>query len=180
MTFVKLQNEIVITQYDLNNIVQSYGKIIDGIWRGIKYYNVNSMEADKLWNLIPKNYHSEFFLNLMSINSNIPPHTDSGILSTINVYIKPCDCVTTFYETSGKLVTEQVANQTNGVLFDKSCLVKIDEFSACANEVYLLDVTIPHEVTSKERGFVERIAMCLQSKTLSFEKVQSILTDTNQ
>ena len=30
MTFVKLQNEIVITQYDLNNIVQSYGKIIDG------------------------------------------------------------------------------------------------------------------------------------------------------
>ena len=134
MTFVKLQNEIIITQYDLNNIVQSYGRIIDGIWRGVKYYNVSSTEADKLWNLIPKNYHSEFFITLMSINSNIPAHTDSGILCTINVYIQPCDCVTTFYKVTGKVTTTQVENQTSGVIFDKSCLVKIDEFSAQNNE----------------------------------------------
>lgn len=180
MNFAKLKHNIDITQYNTKEVVQSYGKNISGVWRGIKYYNIENTETDKLWNLIPENYHSDFFINLMSINSNIPPHTDSGILCTINAYIQPCNCSTTFYSVTGTAVTERVENQTNGEIFNKSCLTKIDEFTACTGEVYLLNVTVPHEVISRENFAVERTAMCLQSKTKTFNDVYSILKSANK
>ena len=180
MIFVKLKSTVDINQYNTREVVQSYGKIVDGIWQGIKYYNVESSQTAKIWSLIPTEYHPNFFINIMSINCNIPPHTDSGILSTINVYIQPDNCVTSFYKVTGKVVTNQVENQTNGAIFDKSCLTKIDEFSAYANEVYLLDVTVPHAVTSKEHTPIERIAVCMQSKTKTFEEVYSMLKSTNK
>ena len=180
MNFVKLKQTIDINQYNTKEVVQSYGNNVNGIWKGIKYHMIESCDSKKLWNIIPKEYHDDFFLRIMSINSDIPPHTDSGILCTINVYIVPSNCVTQFYSVTSSAITNQIENQTNGAIFDQTCLTFVDEFVAKPNEVWLLDVTVPHSVISIEKNSVKRLAMCLQSKTMSFESVMSILKDTNQ
>lgn len=37
-------------------------------------------------------------MQLMEVNSYIPPHTDSDTLAVINFYIDTADCITKFYD----------------------------------------------------------------------------------
>ena len=115
----------------------------------------------------------------MEISGNIPPHTDSKILSTINIYLKSDNCKTTFYEiVTNTPRTTQVKNQTNGKLFDLASLKPLGEFVATNNEAWLLDVSIPHSVTSTESS-INRIAVCLQSTKHDVSKVKEMLVETN-
>ena len=114
----------------------------------------------------------------MEISGNVPPHTDSKILSTINIYLKPDNCKTTFYEiVTDTPKTTQVANQTNGKLFDLSSLKPIGEFVAKKDEAWLLDVSTPHSVTSTE-STINRIAVCLQSNKHATMQVKEMLAET--
>jgi hypothetical protein len=168
--FIKLNKPIYVPKYDIKEHVISYGNKIS--------YAVVSTPLNDIFSLVPERYRKDFILLIMEISGNIPPHTDSKILSTINIYLKSDNCKTTFYEiVTNNPKTSQVKNQTNGKLFDLNSLKAIGEFVAKNNEAWLLDVSIPHSVTSTESS-INRIAVCLQSTKYGIEQVKEMLTET--
>jgi hypothetical protein len=167
--FIKLNKLIHVPKYDIKQHVVSYGNRIS--------YAVVSTPLNDIFSLVPERYRKDFVLLIMEISGNVPPHTDSKILSTINIYLKSDNCKTTFYEiVTDTPHTTQIKNQTNGKLFDLASLKPIGEFVAENNEAWLLDVSIPHSVTSTESS-INRIAVCLQSNKHGMEQVKEMLTE---
>ena len=169
--FIKLKKPIVVSEYEIKQHVVSYADRIS--------YSKVVTPLNDIFNLIPDRYRSDFILRFMKITGNIPPHTDSGILTAINIYLKPDRCTTSFY----KIITDspetmQIENQTNGKMFSLNSLTKIGEFVAEKDEAWLLDVTIPHSVESRE-STVDRIAICLQSGKHDMSAVTEMLIETN-
>ena len=169
--FIKLKNLIHVPEYNIKQHVVSYTNRLS--------YAVVSTPLNDIFSLVPERYRKDFGLFIMEVSDNIPPHTDSGILSTINIYLKPDNCKTTFYEIITDIPkTSQLINQTNGKLFDLTSLKVIGEFVAEQDEAWLLDVSIPHSVTSA-KSTTNRIAVCLQSKKHDVSKVKEMLIETN-
>jgi len=129
--------------------------------------------------MIPKKYHKDFSITIMKVNAEIPPHTDSGIKSTINFYIQTGNCLTQFYKlATDKPKTKQVKNQSDGVIYNEDDLMRTTSFMAEPGDAWLLDVTVPHSV--KPGGnFKERLAIAMSS-TLCYDEVKQILTTAGQ
>lgn len=146
--------------------------------KGIDYKKIWSPEPEMMYNILPKRYWEDFHLTIMTINRNIPPHTDSDILTTINFYIETDDCKTVYYEPlTNNLETFQIKNQTNGFIYKKEQLKEIDSFVAQPMEVWVLDVRKIHSVESiKEEPF--RKAVTLGTKKHSYDAVCNMLKET--
>ena len=169
--FIKLNKLIHIPEYDIKQHVVLYANKIS--------YAVVSTPLNDIFSLVPERYRKDFELLIMEVSGNVPPHTDSRILSTINIYIKPDNCKTTFYEIiTIDPKTMQIANQTNGKLFELDSLKVIGDFVAKKDEAWLLDVSIPHSVTSITFP-INRIAVCLQSNKHDMAAVKEMLAETN-
>jgi hypothetical protein len=169
--FIKLNKKICISEYEVRQHIVSYGDRIS--------YSEVSVPINDIFNLIPKRYHDDFVLRFMKITDNIPPHTDSGILSTINVYTKPDICKTIFYEIiTDNPKTMQVENQTNGKIFSLASLKEVGSFVAKKDEVWLLDVSSPHSVVSSSE-VIDRTAICLHSFKYGMNEVKEMLIETN-
>lgn len=179
MNFVKLNKKITITDYSATTFQTSYGNKIGDKFYGIQYHLPrvgDANEIDRVWSIIPERYRGDFFLNLMSVNSRIPPHTDSKIKVTINIYIKTAPCSTQFYRVIGTPETTKIANQTDGSIFNPECLEYVDEFLAEPGEVWILDVTQPHGVVSTLP--VDRVALCVQTNTHNFDAVVEMMRES--
>lgn len=169
--FCKLNNEFVIDDYNVLDVQTSFMKGD----KGIAYHYVNFGKFN-IFDIIPEKYKEYFFVTLMHINTEIPPHTDSGIKSTINIYLKTDNCLTQFYKFKNNTPkTEQVDNQTDGYIFDESDLEKTDSFIAKPNEAWLLDVSLPHSVIPQGE-FNDRMAVAIGS-SLQYSIVYDILKD---
>jgi len=134
------------------------------------------------FNVIPEEYRKDFKLLQMMIDtmvySKVPAHTDSYILSTINFYITTASSVTEFYKVDqDKLKTSKGPNQTTGDVFDSSCITPAGSFLAKPGEAWLLDVTVPHSVTSFNKR-ENRVAIALQSHIHSYARVKEFLQET--
>lgn len=175
--FVQLNKNFVPPDYTLLDRQISFGHDIDGKFKGIEYLHVDCPEQDSIWSVIPQRYRQNFYMTVMRINMSIPPHTDSGINTTINFYIKTDNCTTQYYKfKTDKPCTEQVDNQTDGFIFREADLDKTESFTAQPNEIWLLDVSQPHGVTPID--FIsERVAIALSS-TLEYNVVKELLTET--
>jgi len=173
--FLKLKNNFDIGKYTLQKEQMFFGEK----GKGIGYYHVDLPKKDELMSLIPKKYHKDFSITMMKVNAEIPPHTDSGIKSTINFYIETGNCLTQFYKLStDKPKTKQVKNQSDGVIYNEDDLTRTTSFMAEPGEAWLLDVTVPHSV--KPGGnFKERLAVAMSS-TLCYDEVKQILTTAGQ
>lgn len=144
--------------------------------RGIAYHHVDFDNFD-MFDIVPIEYKDYFTVTLMRVNCAIPPHTDSGIKSTINIYIDTEDCVTQFYKFKTlEPGTQQVDNQTDGFIFDEHDLEKTNSFVAKTAQAWLLDVSQPHAVIPPAK-FNERTAVAISS-TLAYNVVQDILRET--
>lgn len=169
--YTKLNKPIHIPIYEIGRHAVGYGNRVA--------YSVVSTPLNDIFSLVPHRYRKDFVLLIMEISGEIPPHTDSGILSTINIYIKTDNCKTTFYASNGTILhTRQIKNQTNGRLFDLCNLKVIGEFAAEPNDAWLLDVTQIHSVTSSTNT-INRIAICLQSSIHRTNQVKKMLTETD-
>jgi hypothetical protein len=172
MEFCKLTKEFSIPNYKILEVQMSF---MQGD-RGIAYHYANFDNFD-LFDIVPAQYKDYFTVTVMRINAQIPPHTDSGIKSTINIYIDTDDCVTQFYKFKNTdPATQQVANQTDGFIFDETDLEKTNSFIAKPNQAWLLDVSQPHAVIPHD-DFNERTAIAISS-TLAYNVVQDILKET--
>jgi len=171
--FKKLNKNITISEYTKKEDVVSYGN-------AISYSNV-TVPLTNVYSLVPERYRNKFVLLIMEICGYIPPHTDSKILTTINVYIDPGNCVTTFYDFKPDSTIEsfRVKNQTNGCIFRKDQLNATDSFVANKDEVWLLDVTKPHGVEPlNQESSIKRVALALQTNYFTFDEVQEMLKET--
>lgn len=169
--FCKLKDNFVVDGYTIKNIQTSFLKGD----KGIVYHNVD-FDKFNIFDILPKKYEDYFFATLMCINTEIPPHTDSDIKSTINIYLKTDNCLTQFYKfKTNTPKTEQVDNQTDGFIFDESDLEKTSSFIAKPNEAWLLDVSQPHSVIPQGE-FKDRMAVAISS-SLEYSVVYDILKD---
>jgi hypothetical protein len=175
LEFCKLKNSFDVGEYTILKEQIFFGA--EG--KGIGYYEIDLVERSNLLSIIPKEYHAEFSITLMAVNTEIPPHTDSGIKSTINFYIKTDDCLTQFYALNkGQPKTIQVENQSDGVIYDEKDLIKTNAFTAKPSEAWLLDVTVPHSV-KPGNNFKDRFAIAMSS-TLCYNDLKKILTTSGQ
>lgn len=114
----------------------------------------------------------------MKINTEIPPHTDSGIKFTINCYLQTDNCLTQFYKlNSDNPKLTKLPTQTNGRIYDEADLIKTNSFIAKPNEVWVLDVSQPHGVFPLGE-FKERVAITLSSMIYNYNDVCNMLYET--
>lgn len=153
-----------------------YGETVNGEFKGIEYLLIEA-EAENIWQVIPADQRDNFFMTMMQVNTAIPPHTDSGIQSTINFYIRTDNCLTQFYRVkTDQPTTRQVGNQTDGHIFDLADLEATESFCAKSGSAWLLDITQPHAVIPLGE-FNERVAIVLSSK-LPYARVAELLQTT--
>lgn len=153
------------------NLRIQYGFEVDGVFRGVSYYNVtDEIKIPLLKRFFGDDYH-KYDVTLMIINNQIvPPHTDSGTVTVINIYIETGDAITTFYEKKGTPTEYKLLNQTDGSIYHPDELKQIFSFTAKPFEAWLLDVSKIHSVTMNNPGI--RMAYSIMS-TESFDTVRA-------
>lgn len=167
--FLKLEYEYSIDSYTEEEEYVAYGEIIKDQFKGIRYIKTSIPNIDKILEIIPKEKRKDFTISLMKVSGQIPPHTDSWSSTVINFYIKASESVTQFYRTkTNRPNVHQIENQTTGYMFDIKDLDPTVSFTAYSGDVYVLDVTKPHAVWSKQDP--DRIAISL-STTYPFDQV---------
>ena len=181
MCFAKIKNPIGECTFIEGEVYKEYGRPNDdGIFKGLRYSKMYDI-SENIYDLIPIRYRSKFYPPLlMRINSNVPPHTDSGVITSINWYLSPSKCATTFYsfKTNQNVISHKIENQTNGSIFDKSCLDIIGHFVAEPNDIWLLNVGQPHGVESLLPKLEIRTAIVWQTNEFSFNDVVDMLIET--
>lgn len=139
-------------------LLQQYTE--EGDDRGIRYWSIS--QDHPLWQIIQPNRRDRWSMSLMTINTSIPPHTDSGARTVINCYGATADAVTQFHSQRQQTLTQrQVRNQTTGHLYDPRELTISAEFTARAGEHWILAVDHIHSVTTNNTE--ERWAICLST-----------------
>ena len=175
--FKKLKNTFTFNDYQIYQNRIKYGRTTDNVFYGLAYDLIDYESNSNLFEVIPKRYQSYFNLLSMTINTHITPHTDSGILCTINFYIESQNAITKFYKIkSSNPELNKLENQTNGNIFDLADLEEQSNFVANNNEAFILDVTNPHSVTCTKYG--TRKALVLQTREFSYDEVCKMLEET--
>lgn len=145
--------------------------------QGIDYKKIWSPEQDTLLDVIPERYRADFHLTIMKINTRIPPHTDTEIVTTINFYIDTDNCRTVFYRAKPNARTFQIANQTDGYIFNEEDLEELDSFVAEPTEAWVLDVKQVHSVEPQGELKLRR-AVTLGTRDHNYEAVCEMLRET--
>jgi len=146
--------------------------------KGIYYKKIWSPEPEKIYSILPKKYWDDFYLTVMDINRDIPPHTDSDIDTTINFYIETDGCETIFYEPIvDELEIIKIENQTNGCIYKEEQLKQVNSFIAKPMEVWILDVTKIHSVKTTKQN-IKRKAITLHTQIHNYEAVCEMLKET--
>lgn len=130
--------------------------------QGIDYKKIWSPDVEKLMSIIPKRYWGDFHLTVMTINREIPPHTDTDIITTINFYLQTGgdDIDTIFFESSVDEPRKfQIENQIDGYIFNKEDLIELARFRAKPMECWVLDVKKIHSVEGNVEGVRKAITL---------------------
>lgn len=165
-----------------NKLLGQYGIMKKDNFQGISYYKAEDWVQELLLNsFVPKQLHSQFTAAFMVINTKYaPPHTDSGILMTINYYVETADAVTKFWKENDSTKYIKLSAESDGFIYDETTLDYTGSFKANPFDVWALKVKDIHSVESE--GHI-RTAYCVQSSTVTFEdfvKTRPILSHSDQ
>jgi hypothetical protein len=157
-------------------ISHRYGVLINDEFKGITYYNLQNTYKEILLDaLIKKKFHSKFNVFLMVINvDDAIPHTDDGITSVINYYIKTGNATTHFWERDEKTVSTKLACQQKAAVYDEKTLIHKDSFQCNVNDIYVLNVNKIHSVKTPAENPL-RVAFCFQTKEIQYSKIHKTL-----
>lgn len=146
----------------------------DGETKGVFYNKIWTPDEENYYKIIPKQHREHFYLNRMLINCEAPPHTDTGINTTINFYFQTNKERTVFYElTTDNPKKTQIENQTDGFFFDYDEIKEVGSFTAKDYEIWVLDVKKVHSVLGDVK---ERKAITLGT-TLKYEDVVEMIKE---
>jgi hypothetical protein len=177
--FKKLSLPIQVQNRTYKGTQFKCGNEEDGVFRGLHYHYADIENADELLAVLPERYRQNFCLSIVEINTNVPPHTDSGIKAAINFYIQTDGCTTRFFKSKTTAPrTHRIANQhEGGFIFNEEDLIEVGCFCAREDEAWLLDVTKPHAV--KPLSDKVRIAAQLATADFTFDEVKKMLEDNH-
>tara|TARA_B100001094_G_scaffold286264_1_gene300918 strand:- start:598 stop:1134 length:537 start_codon:yes stop_codon:yes gene_type:complete len=175
VNFYRLGKVEEMPGFSPGSFITSYGETIDNEFKGIKYCNAFVSFSNTYSDFVSLDAFKNARKTVMTINREIPPHTDSGVQCVINIYTRTSNCLTQFYDIVGEPDGFQIENQTDGQIFDLDALVPADSFVAEVGDVILLNVKAPHSVKPLTSAPVDREALCFQSRALSFHQVLALL-----
>ena len=170
--FAKLNKSFKIDDCTIGDELISYGPYI-------KYNDIQHINVNKLYEVIPEMYRRFFDHKFMTITEDIVPHKDNGTLASINFYMKANSGLTKFFEfTTDNPNIHKLDNQGNGANYQSNQLKLRKVFVAQDYDAYLLDVTLPHAVEFKAPRPILRTALVLQTATFNFQQVFKMLEET--
>lgn len=125
-----------------------FGMDIEGTWRGITYHNSAYPVSDiqDIWNQIPPELQGRFSHEVMTINSDVYPHIDNGIHTSINVYTITNGYTTAFNKPKEGRSSFKLPNQQDGLCYHFDDVDIVDSFVAQDGDAYLLNVKSLHSV----------------------------------
>ncbi len=172
--FQKLKYKFNPEPFDIIGSRIRFGEQVNDQFKGIEYFNINHSNTNSLFTVVPNQHRENFCLTLMKINTIIPPHTDTGILVTINFYIETDNCITQLYKFKGEPEKYQIENQKEGFIFNENDLEKTKSLVAEKYDAWVLDVSKPHSVS----GGDNRMAFSLATNTYTYDDVCNMLYET--
>lgn len=174
MYFKKLDIHFDVPDFETDGLAVQYGFDFEDKFRGIWYNHIKEEQECILKHAVPEDLRDKFTVQLMEVNSYIPPHTDSDTLAVLNFYISTSNCITAFYDVKENAEPHQIKNQTNGCIYSLDDLNLGPGFKAEPGDVYLLDVSKVHSVIPLDNEETKRKALCLASSSLNFEQVKEL------
>jgi len=143
-------------------------------FRGIRYYDVSSPILKTLYNLIPVEWHNDFYSSLLVINDNIPPHTDIVETAAFNCYINPGDYSTNIYVNYAGTTGTEYADHGDGHIYNRELLTLAGTFKANPYDIYLIDNKMIHEVHTDNSDKLVRVALQLATNKHSYKEVSKL------
>ena len=168
--FIKLKHTFNPPEFKKLYSYVRYGETINDIFMGLDYSTVDIEQSEKIkiLNIIPKIYQNKIEISLISINSRLPPHTDSMVKTVINYYIEGANYTTNFYRLRDNPKTYQIKNQSTGYIYTQDSVELVNSFCANSGDVYLLDVSKPHSVEPESSSTTIRTAFNLSTCVFTF------------
>ena len=153
-----------------------YGLDTDKGFEGIKYNDCNPLLSglQPILDKIPAEHRSKFFPLYMTINRDIIPHIDSGVMTVINIYIEAGGYKTDLNTPKDGAQPFQIPNQTNGTCYQFEDVNTVDSYVANNGEIYILDVSKLHSVHS---GTGTRTAVALSTNIEFNDVVEMFVTN---
>ena len=149
---IKLNRTFDLPSYSIGGISTQIGKIVNGVYRGIRYFDI--IQDSELLTMIPPKYREHFHLSWVEINCTIPIHIDAINRTAINIYYKTDNAITNFYrpvtENSQYYDQSNVSRTSNTdeatPWFLKKDVECLESFCAEVSEGWLLNNQTPHDV----------------------------------
>ena len=161
MMFKKLPQRWQPVKPTAGNVIVQFGEQHEDGFHGIRYQE--SLQDHELYNIIRPDRRHLWTISYMSINMPIPPHTDSGVRTVINCYGDTARAITRFHQKQQDTVKQmQIANQTDGHIYDAKELIIVDQFRAEPGDIYMLAVDHIHSVATQTEQ--DRWAICFSTK----------------
>ena len=187
--FVKLSKPFKTPIYTTVDDLESWAGIQG---KGVHHKRIWSPDAEQIYGVLPERYWNDFEITIMTINSELLPHMDNDLITTINFYVRCGNYKTVFYkqkddsaefwrpkvEVSGNDVPlEQQIGYVKAV-FDEDDLEEAGSFIAKNNEAWLLDVRQIHNIKPIDGSDAIRKAIALRSKKYTYEDTYKMLQET--
>ena len=195
--YVKLNTNFNDFTFERKDLVESFDKVLE-------YYEVQlpTHIRTKIEGLVPAHYRNDFYLSLLRSTTGVPPHKDSEIRATINIYIQGGGYSTHFYDTKNETVTgssiqsdvhiniedhyENEDDAEAATHYDYEDVIQKSSFKAKNGSAYLLDVTQIHSVepfnienvNKPDDDKNERLAFTFATAEHSFADVHRMLKET--
>jgi hypothetical protein len=142
----------------------------------ICYNKIDGFIVQEMLNLIPDEFKDKFEVSVMEITKTLVPHIDSYIICSVNYYFNVDDERTVFYRVLENKQGFPIKHvRETGRLFHFSDVEEIDSFIAKSGEVWVLDVSKPHNLISSSKELINRRAIVLQTPHFTYEQVLEMI-----
>lgn len=168
-----------------DDILNQFGVVIGKEFWGIEYRDLGETTKKIALNVIPERYRDLFTPTLMKINTEAPPHTDSGARAVINIYLVAGGYATGFHTPKSVMSPYlSMPHQTDGITMLPVHTDEVCAFTALDGDVYLINGDALHSVymptpRGKKMGNPfkpKRLAISLISNEVSFEECVILLS----
>lgn len=146
----------------------------------ICYNKIEGLIVQEMLNLVPSEFKDKFEVCVMEITSTLVPHIDSYIKCSVNYYFNADDERTVFYRVlTGAHGFPMKTDRDTGKKFKYSDVEEIDSFIAKPSEVWILDVSKPHNLISPDNKVANRKAIVLQTSHFTYDQVLEMIESKN-
>lgn len=143
----------------------------------ISYQKIKGKAEQEMLEIIPIEHRDKFQAQTMIITSTLVPHTDSAITCSINYYFETNNEKTVFYKLLPGAKSIPILRRETGKAFMYKDLEEIGSFIAKSGEIWVLDVSKPHNLISENKEQLSRKAIVLQTTHFSYDEVLLMLKD---